>query len=609
MATAGAQPHPKMQLVNGDAEFCSDELAKFVADAKLAEKKTDYQVVAIMGPQSSGKSTLLNHVFGTNFVMMDAMTGRSQTTKGIWLSTAPKLPEPLTLVMDLEGSDGRERGEDDTNFERQAALFALAVADILLVNIWCHDIGREQGSGKPLLKTIFQVNLKLFAPEPNRKRTVLLFVIRDKTRTPLEKLVETMEGDLGRMWDSISKPPQYTDSKLHDFFDVQYAGLSHFEEKYDDFLVDTVTLRRRFTPEGDNSLWRANDHLPGAAFSLSVAKIWEVIRTQKDLNLPAHKVMVANIRCAEIAADQLRAFSQDQAWQAIEAAASAEGAGVVRGLNERVSGLMDSCIAGYEADAMYFDAKVRGEKLGELRAKLRDVVAPVMAAQTGALHAAQLGAAQKELSLALMAAAGEGKGMDSGKGGPGPVIPFSSAAAGVRAAAVTAFKKAFNEDLRMEGTEWDGREETAAFEAALDAHIAGVRTDKMGDALARAERQVSAATSGPIIGLLDACPPGVWSKLHSVAREAAATAEKGLLQTLSGFSLSEGEKKELGGKLRASANKRLEGHVQEAALTRISRMKDRFTEVFTLDASKTPRLWRAHDNIPALARDARLAAA
>ena len=63
----------------------------------------------------------------------------------------------MRQVMDLEGNDGRERGEDDTNFERQTALFALSVADVLLVNIWCHDIGREQGSGKPLLKTIFQV--------------------------------------------------------------------------------------------------------------------------------------------------------------------------------------------------------------------------------------------------------------------------------------------------------------------------------------------------------------------------------------------------------------------------------------------------------------------
>jgi hypothetical protein len=95
--------------------------------------------------------------FGTGFQEMDAMTGRQQTTKGVWLAKAPKVDEVCTLILDLEGSDGRERGEDDTNFERQSALFALAVADVLLINVWCHDIGREQGSGKPLMKTIFQV--------------------------------------------------------------------------------------------------------------------------------------------------------------------------------------------------------------------------------------------------------------------------------------------------------------------------------------------------------------------------------------------------------------------------------------------------------------------
>lgn len=89
---------------------------------------------------------------------MDALKGRNQTTKGIWFAKCTKISEPVTMVMDLEGSDGRERGEDDTSFERQSSLFALAVADILLVNMWAKDIGREAGSGKPLLKTIFQVH-------------------------------------------------------------------------------------------------------------------------------------------------------------------------------------------------------------------------------------------------------------------------------------------------------------------------------------------------------------------------------------------------------------------------------------------------------------------
>ena len=78
-----------------------------------------------------------------------------------WLAktklSSAQVNAPPTLVMDLEGSDGRERGEDDTSFERQSALFALAVADVLLINMWAKDVGRETGAGKPLLKTIFQV--------------------------------------------------------------------------------------------------------------------------------------------------------------------------------------------------------------------------------------------------------------------------------------------------------------------------------------------------------------------------------------------------------------------------------------------------------------------
>lgn len=38
------------------------------------------------------------------------------------------------------------------------------------------------------------------------------------------------------------------------------------------------------------------------------------------------------------------------------------------------------------------------------------------------------------------------------------------------------------------------------------------------------------AVSGPVLALLDDCPPGVWGKLHAVAGSAASTAEKEVLQ-------------------------------------------------------------------------------
>jgi hypothetical protein len=94
---------------------------------------------------------------------------RRQTTKGIWMSKNKRSPADREvrrmadniLVMDVEGTDGRERGEDQ-DFERKSALFALATSEILIVNIWEHQVGLYQGANMGLLKTVFEVNLQLF---------------------------------------------------------------------------------------------------------------------------------------------------------------------------------------------------------------------------------------------------------------------------------------------------------------------------------------------------------------------------------------------------------------------------------------------------------------
>ena len=49
-------------------------------------KCKNFSVVAILGSQSSGKSTLLNRLFNTQFPVMDATKGRYTCTDGIWIS-------------------------------------------------------------------------------------------------------------------------------------------------------------------------------------------------------------------------------------------------------------------------------------------------------------------------------------------------------------------------------------------------------------------------------------------------------------------------------------------------------------------------------------------
>jgi len=258
----------KHQLVTHDGDLPEQPLSAYLDNLGATQWSSKYQVVAIMGPQSSGKSTLMNHVFGTDFQEMDESMGRSQTTKGVWLAKSPKdNAYGPTLVMDLEGTDGRERGEDDTKFEKQSSLFAMAAADTLLVNIWCHDIGRENASGKPLLKTIFQVILKIFNP----KKTTLLFVIRDKTsKTPMDALVRDMRTDLESIWRSVTKPSKHAKASFDDFFTLQFTSLPHYEYAQTQFVEEANALYGRFAdPNRRDTLCPVADgsNVPGRRLS------------------------------------------------------------------------------------------------------------------------------------------------------------------------------------------------------------------------------------------------------------------------------------------------------------------------------------------------------
>ena len=125
----------------------------------------DYSVVAVLGAQSSGKSTLLNILFGMKFQVLHADIGRQRTTQGVWLGVPPLAPRDEVgslLVMDVEGTDGDSR-QDELSFERKTSLFSLAVCSVLIVNIWYQDVGRYAASNMALLRTVFDINLQLFA--------------------------------------------------------------------------------------------------------------------------------------------------------------------------------------------------------------------------------------------------------------------------------------------------------------------------------------------------------------------------------------------------------------------------------------------------------------
>ncbi|WJZ94374.1 hypothetical protein VitviT2T_013242 [Vitis vinifera] len=569
------------QLIDGDGMFNVHGLENFMKEVKLAECGLSYAVVSIMGPQSSGKSTLLNHLFGTNFREMDAFRGRSQTTKGIWLARCADI-EPCTLVMDLEGTDGRERGEDDTAFEKQSALFALAVSDIVLINMWCHDIGREQAANKPLLKTVFQVMMRLFSP----RKTTLMFVIRDKTRTPLENLEPVLREDIQKIWDSVPKPQAHKETPLSEFFNVQVTALSSYEEKEELFKEQVASLKQRFhqsiAPGGLAGDRRAV--VPASGFSFSAQQIWKVIKENKDLDLPAHKVMVATVRCEEIANEKFAYFASNEEWCQIEEDVQT---GTVPGFGKKLSLIIGSCLSGYDAEAIYFDEGVRSAKREQLEAKLLQLVQPAYQLMLGHIRSGTLDKFKEAFDKAL-------------SGGEG----FAVATHGCTKAVMTQFDEECA-DAVIEQANWDTSKVRDKLRRDIDAHVAAVRATKLSELTALYEGKLNEGLSGPVEALLDGASNETWPAIRVLLLRETESAILGLSSALSGFDMDEQTKDKMLASLENYARGVVEAKAREEAGRVLIRMKDRFATLFSHDSDSMPRVWTGKEDIRAITKTAR----
>ncbi|XAR49943.1 hypothetical protein NMG60_11004129 [Bertholletia excelsa] len=570
-------------LVDGDGTFNVAGIDKFMKEVRLAECGLSYAVVSILGPQSSGKSTLLNHLFGTNFREMDAFKGRSQTTKGIWLARCAGI-EPCTLIMDLEGTDGRERGEDDTAFEKQSALFALAVSDIVLINMWCHDIGREQAANKPLLKTVFQVMMRLFSP----RKTTLMFVIRDKTRTPLENLEPVLREDVQKIWDSVPKPQAHKETPLSEFFNVEVVALSSYEEKEEQFREQVASLRQRFfhsiAPGG-----LAGDRrgvVPASGFSFSAQQIWKVIKENKDLDLPAHKVMVATVRCEEIANEKIGSFVANEDWCQIDEAVQNHP---VPGFGKKLSTILDSCLIEYDMEATFFDEGVRSAKRRQLEEKLLQLVQPAYQSMLGHIRAGTLDKFKDAFDKAL-------------NGGEG----FSVAARSCAELFVIHFDEACA-DAIIQQANWDSSKVREKLRRDIDAHVAAVRAAKLSELTTLYEKKLNEALLGPMEALLDGAGDDTWQAIRKLLRRETESSVSGFSAALSSFDMDEETISKMLASLKDYARGVVESKAKEEAGRVLIRMKDRFVTLFSHDSDSLPRVWTGKEDIRAITKMARSA--
>ena len=372
-----------INLIFEDLNF-NDQFKTFFTDENFTpEDGKVYQTLGIIGCQSSGKSTLLNHVFNTNFEIMSDDKGRAQTTKGIWLGINKEFK---VILFDVEGTDSKERGDDRFKFEQCSSLFTLAMSDVLMINMWTNDIGRYTASNYGILKVVFEQNLKLFQQESEKK---IIIVLRDfdPNIDDLAKLKETIMNDMRQIWDEIPKPDAFKDKPCSQYFRFEFLTLAHKfyqEEKFNEGI--NIIKQRLIREKDDNktgnnpdsifSLVNYDKNVPIDGFYKYALDIWTNILNNKDLNIPGQKEMLARFKC-----DEIKLMALDAVEQKINDLEMASSNAILNDFNEKANEILKEVLDNYDSLAKNYLPHIYQDVRNILQTELANKMNPAFSNQ------------------------------------------------------------------------------------------------------------------------------------------------------------------------------------------------------------------------------------
>ncbi|MCJ8749341.1 hypothetical protein PDJAM_G00175310 [Pangasius djambal] len=152
--------HP-MELMDGDAAHVPliwvsavlDELVKILGDQRVF-------VLSVLGIQSSGKSTMLNAMFGLQFAVSAGRCTRGAFMQLVRVSEEMKqeLKFDYILVVDTEGLRALElAGTSTQNHDNELATFVVGLGNLTLINIF----GENPAEMQDILQIVVQAFLRM----------------------------------------------------------------------------------------------------------------------------------------------------------------------------------------------------------------------------------------------------------------------------------------------------------------------------------------------------------------------------------------------------------------------------------------------------------------
>eukprot|EP01054_Gregarina_sp_Poly1_P010663 Gregarina_sp_Poly_1__10662@NODE_802_length_6243_cov_119_277850_g585_i0_p2_GENE_NODE_802_length_6243_cov_119_277850_g585_i0NODE_802_length_6243_cov_119_277850_g585_i0_p2_ORF_typecomplete_len669_score108_49RHD3/PF05879_12/2_5e23GBP/PF02263_19/4_2e03GBP/PF02263_19/2_3e10MMR_HSR1/PF01926_23/2e06Dynamin_N/PF00350_23/0_0012RsgA_GTPase/PF03193_16/0_0013DUF1269/PF06897_12/0_0023IIGP/PF05049_13/0_014IIGP/PF05049_13/2_6e03ABC_tran/PF00005_27/0_0092AIG1/PF04548_16/0_015Septin/PF00735_18/0_03AAA_22/PF13401_ len=137
----------------------------------------DGKIVSIVGKQGTGKSSLLNKLFGTDFPQLDRAQGLLSTTRGI---DAAFVNGDNLLVLDVEGNSSIDLTldyKDGSNYPARLLAFVLSLSDVVVFNIPDMAINHVDAFSPDIWQSAMAYHLA--QSDNSNRRTQMIVAIRD----------------------------------------------------------------------------------------------------------------------------------------------------------------------------------------------------------------------------------------------------------------------------------------------------------------------------------------------------------------------------------------------------------------------------------------------
>mmetsp|Transcript_27305 Transcript_27305/g.106719 ORF Transcript_27305/g.106719 Transcript_27305/m.106719 type:complete len:538 (-) Transcript_27305:346-1959(-) len=257
-----------VQVVSESGEIRPEDFW-FEEDDRLGEDSI--MVVSILGGQGSGKSSFMNAIFGTEFEVAERGSIGSSTTKGI--IAAKPTENRLIVALDVEGADARDRGSGGKTFLTKCSGFAASLSDVVIVNMWHHDLGRVNSATYTCLEAIMNEQAKARRSGGSIK-SLLLFVVHDVDEDSSSSSIKSkLVSDAQETWERLSGP-----GSVDEVFDMELIALPHIRYMADEFEAAIATARDNFDPA--RTVYFKEQYsksIPAAGLSAYAKNLWEVV--------------------------------------------------------------------------------------------------------------------------------------------------------------------------------------------------------------------------------------------------------------------------------------------------------------------------------------------